>query len=325
MRRLRLHTVLTASLLSGMLLAPVSCRLQSDATPSALPHRAAEDSLEREVRRLNRKGTGLRNDSQYKEALRTHFEALDLAKKIHDTTGQIFALNNIGTDLRRTASNSEASTYHYAALELCGDSPAHRKSRAVAMNGLGNIFLSLNKPDQALGYLQESLQIEKELESQLGQAMNLANIAEAFQCRNELDSAQHYFTVSLKENQHIRSEIGVALCKKSLGKISLKQGRTSEGLKLIAEAVELLNRSKDAYHRAEIEIAFCEALMENGRWDEAESHLNEVLSLARKTSSYDQLYTANSMLERLKEKQLKHDEALQAGRRAMAYRDSILS
>ena len=148
----------------------ISCFQRSGGTAGKTLQQAneARDSIEIVIRRLNGEGTNLRNESRYGEALQKHFEALNLAEEHGDTSGQIYALNNLGTDLRRTGSYSEASVYHYSAMELCGENPEYRKSRAVAMNGLGNIFLALDKPEEARTYLEQSLQIEIELNSPLG-------------------------------------------------------------------------------------------------------------------------------------------------------------
>ena len=136
--------------------------------------------------------------ADYKEALNLHFRALNLAELTKDTLGQIYSLNNIGTDLRRTYSNIEASTYHYLALELSSKNSKYAKNRARAMNGLGNIFLTLNNSEQALNYFQQALSIEQELNSTLGQAINFANIAEAYHMSNNLDSALYFYEKSLE-------------------------------------------------------------------------------------------------------------------------------
>jgi signal transduction histidine kinase/DNA-binding response OmpR family regulator len=305
----------------------VSCFQRNGGTAGKALQQAneARDSIEIVIRRLNGKGTNLRNESRYGEALQKHFEALNLAEEHGDTSGQIYALNNLGTDLRRTGSYSEASVYHYSAMELCGGDPEYRKSRAVAMNGLGNIFLALDKPEEARTYLEQSLQIEIELDSPLGKAMNYANIAKTFYMQEQLDSALHYNQLSQQENESIQSDIGTAICKKAIGEIYLKQGKTRLGLGLIKEAVNLLSDSKDAYHRAEMEISYCSALIRNGRTNEAETHLNEVLKLAHILDSHEDLYTAYGMLAELREAQRRPEEALAAGKLMMTYHDSLLA
>lgn len=139
----------------------VSCNLRQEFIAEeivAVKRQAEEvDSLMAQIKDLNNRGTTARNNADYQEALNLHFKALSLAETVNDTVGQLYSLNNIGTDLRRTYSNIEASTYHYLALELSGDDSKYSKNRAMAMNGLGNIFLALNKPDQAQTYFQGAL------------------------------------------------------------------------------------------------------------------------------------------------------------------------
>ncbi len=169
----------------------ISCNYRSNLTPEETVRKqiadAQLDSLVSDVRDLNNKGTAARNSGNYKEALNYHFEALNLAETARDTTGMIYALNNIGTDLRRTYSNIEASSYHYLALELSSIDEKHLKSQAVAMNGLGNIFLVLNKPEQAQNYFRQALSVETQSQSNLGIAINYANLAETFNISNDLD------------------------------------------------------------------------------------------------------------------------------------------
>ena len=170
------------------------------------------DSIIAEVKNLNIKGTKARNVGDYKSALNLHFEALNLAEIAKDTTGLIFALNNIGTDLRRTYSNIEASSYHFLALELSSMKEIHIKSQAVAMNGLGNIFLSLNKPTQAKSYFRKALAIEEKDQNNLGIAINYANLAETYDISNDLYNALYYYELSLRHNKIINSDIGEAIC-----------------------------------------------------------------------------------------------------------------
>ena len=232
-----------------------------------LKHLAAEkfDSLASQVKYLNNQGTNARNDGAYKDALNLHFEALKIAEVAKDTTGQIYALNNIGTDLRRTYSNMEASSYHFLALELSSSKEEYLKSRAVAMNGLGNIFLALKKPQQARSYFRQALAIEEQDQSNLGAAINYANIAESYNMSNDLDSSLFYYEKSLEQNKIINSDIGVAICKRAMGLIFLKKGDKDLAIQLLSEAYSLMKESKDAFHKLEVQTSLAETLITLGK------------------------------------------------------------
>ncbi len=274
---------------------------------------------------MNRQGTDARNSADYKEAINLHFRALNLAETAKDTMGQIYALNNIGTDLRRTYSNIEASTYHYLALELSHDNDKYLKMRSMAMNGLGNIFLALNKIKQAESYFQQALSIEQGLDNILGQAINYANLAEVYHISNDLDSALFYYEESLKQNNTIDSDIGRAICKRAMGLIYYKKGDQSRALRLLEEAFALMKDSKDAFHKLEVQISLAETYINIGRTAVADPHVMEILSQAKVLNSFDYLQRGYDLLAKLKEQQELFHSAFDAKEKAVVYRDSVLA
>ena len=288
-------------------------------------HAEKKDSLITIVKDLNNRGTIARNMADYKEALNLHFKALSFAELAKDTASQIYVLNNIGTDLRRTYSNIEASTYHYLALELSADNPKYLKSRAIAMNGLGNIFLVLNNWEQARSYFNRALAIEKKSDNNLGQAINYANIAETYNMSSDLDSALYYYNESLKQNKIIDSSIGEAICKRAMGLIYLKKGQKSLALKLLREAYSLMEDSKDAFHKLEVQIALAETLIDIDRLIEAETHALKVLELSMVIDSYEYKQRAYDVLAKLREKQKLYRLAYENKEKAFIYRDSVLA
>ncbi|MGV8962357.1 MAG: response regulator [Candidatus Saccharimonadaceae bacterium] len=307
----------------------LSCNLNADPSiDEAFSQQLSIKEFEQQVAQvkdLNNRGTTARNIANYKEALNLHFQALNLAEAAKDTVGQIYALNNLGTDLRRTYSNLEASTYHYLALEFSASNKKHSKTRALAMNGLGNIFLSLNKHKQAKSYFQRALAIEQELKSNLGIAINYANLAETYSMSNDLDSALYYYNESLKQNKLIDSNIGEAICKRAMGIIYYKKQNIAFALQLLNEAFIIMKDSKDAFHKLEVQISLAGTLIEINKIDEAEPHVMEILSLSKAVNSYEYQQRAYELLAKLKEKQQLYRPAYDAKENAFLYRDSVMA
>ena len=150
-------------------------------------------------------GRKMRNESLFDEALRYHGEELTLAEDLEDTLEMVQALNNLGTDYRRLGVLDVAQDYHYRAWTISkasGDtSHVAKKSRVVALNGLGNIYLTVGNYERADSALRMALAGEKELKSELGQAINYANIGSIFRHQNMNDSAWVYFRKSMELNQ----------------------------------------------------------------------------------------------------------------------------
>lgn len=150
-------------------------------------------------------GKRMRESSQFSQAIEYHQQGLNAAYIINDTIEIVYGLNNVGTDFRRIGAWPDASVYHYRALQTIEafsgkDKLVSRKSKTVAINGIGNIHLSFGNLDEAEKLFREALQIEKELNSNLGQAINNANIGAIYEKREMYDSAFLYFQRSMEHN-----------------------------------------------------------------------------------------------------------------------------
>jgi signal transduction histidine kinase/DNA-binding response OmpR family regulator len=282
------------------------------------------DSLVNMVLELNNQGTDFRDNAQFKNALTYHFEAFQLAEEINDTLGQILALNNIGTDLRRTSSNLEASEYHYKALELANKHEQYAKNKAIAMNGLGNIFLVLKKPIEAQSYFEKSLEIEKKLKSNLGQAINYANLGEVMRMKGDAVRAIQLYNYSLKQNEIIQSHIGIAICKKAIGSILYEQGQKDRAKLLMREAIDIIKLTQDAFHDMEIQIALCEVLIAEHQLDEAQIILNNILNNAQEINSFEHLKISYELQSDISRRKQDFQQALHSKELAIVYRDSML-
>ncbi len=283
------------------------------------------DSLVQKVLSLNGKGSEFRDASQLKQAFETHFQALQIAEEIEDTLCMISSLNNIGTDLRRTLANGEASEYHLRALELSRNNNKYLKSQAIAMNGLGNIYLSLKKPIEAQNYFNQSLEIEKQLNSHLGQAINFANLGEAMRMQGLLDEALLYYNQSLEQNQFIHSKLGVAICKNAIGQLFIKQKKNAVGLELIRESAAILKDSQDIYHLLEIRLSLVESLLTQNKLIESEAVLNNIIDNKDQIHSYEHFQKTYALITLLNKKQGNFQEALKAKEMTLVYQDSALA
>ncbi|MDD3909818.1 MAG: tetratricopeptide repeat protein, partial [Proteiniphilum sp.] len=169
-------------------------------------------------------GERMREASDFSKAISYHQQGLVAAYKINDTIGIIQALNNIGTDFRRIEALPEASDCHYQALQMAESFSGKneyigRKSRAMAINGIGNVHLSFGNLDEAERMFKEALAEEITLGSNLGQAMNYANIGTVIEKKLMYDSAFAYYQRSLEKNMLAKSQLGIGLCYIHLGHI----------------------------------------------------------------------------------------------------------
>ncbi|CEN48613.1 Autoinducer 2 sensor kinase/phosphatase luxQ (fragment) [Capnocytophaga canimorsus] len=168
-----------------------------------------------------------RENSQLTEAINNHQKALDIALILKDTTEIVKLLNDLGVDLRRIGALPEASSYHYKALGYAEAYSGKKnkidaKNLVIATNGIANISLLLGYDAEAEKYYRKSLQGEKELGSEVGQAINLAKLGTIFEQRQQYDSAQVYYQRSMEQNVLAKTNRGIGLCLNSFGRITSK-------------------------------------------------------------------------------------------------------
>ncbi len=234
-----------------------------------------------------RLGLFFRENSRFTEAIHNHREGLTLALKLKDTIEITQAHNNLGTDFRRIGAQEKASEHHYKALEYAevysqANVPGHgMKNRVVALNGIGNINLSLGYLDEAEKYFRAALEDEIKLNSFVGQAINYANLGAIFEKRQQWDSAYIYYSRSLEQNRMAESDMGIGLCLIYIGQLHEKKNNYQQAKIEYERAYNLMNKISDKWHWLEACISIARInLLENNI-----SEFDHYIRLAEKTAN----------------------------------------
>ncbi|MCH4896923.1 response regulator [Marinilabiliaceae bacterium JC040] len=276
------------------------------------------------IRKLNKEGADFRSKAKFDKAILLHYKALNLAESIKDTISIISSLNKIGTILRRTGSYYESTHYHFLASKMAKNNSKYYKSRAIALNGLGNAYLSLGKFKEAKRSFKTALDLERKVKSSLGQAIDLCNIADTYSILNERDSAKYYYIKSLYYNNKISSNMGISICKRSLGILLLKERNSiSDGIKLMQESLDLINDSEDLYHKIEIKTSIAEAYLSLGMLAETDKLIKEIEIDLSSVKSLELCYIIHILKSKFYKKQNKTDKAYNNLYKAYKYKDSM--
>lgn len=200
-------------------------------------------------------GQAYRNESRFDDAMRVHREGYELAEACGDTIEMERALNNLGTNYRRLGLLDFGADYHYRALSLFHASDDRsemaRKNRVYSLNGLGNIYLSVENYQLADSMLRLALAGERELNSPIGQAINYANLGSIFEKTGQLDSAEVYYQQAMKLNRDGGSDLGIALCHNYFGSLYERRHDYQKAMEEYQKAAEMMSRSKDVWHALE--------------------------------------------------------------------------
>jgi tetratricopeptide (TPR) repeat protein len=279
------------------------------------------------ARGKNLKGVLLRDRSLYDQAIKLHQSALEIAG--NDTMVMIYSLNNLGVAYRRLDKPRIALDYHLKALELSekfkGDLQVAQRSACVALNSIGNINLSLNQPEQALEMFTQSLEKEKQLNNELGIAINFQNIGYAYQAMNQPDVALSYFQKSLQYNEKINSMVGRSICLNSIGEILLKKGETIEALKDFKMALLFAEKTGDEYYISQTHANLGKAFLNLNRPDLALSELEMFNKAALKINSGLLTKDSYRLLSEYNEKMGNYKLSLEYYKTSVEYNDSIVN
>lgn len=273
-------------------------------------------------------GKFLRENSRFSEAISNHQEGLKQAIALRDTLEIVQAFNNLGTDFRRIGALSEASEYHYNALEYSeaySDKESHiaRKNKVMAINGLGNINLSLESYDEASRLFKDALVEEKKLNSHLGMAINYANLGSIFEEKNQLDSAWIYYQNSMEQNRLADSNLGVGLCYIHFGQLLEKEGKYEEAKGEFKNAYNLMKDISDKWHWLKACTSIARINLIIGNYDEFKKYVDRAEKTANDINSPRYLAEVYELKHEYYLKQGNHQLALDNFKHSKLLQDSL--
>ena len=247
-------------------------------------HAQENGYLEGEAYGLNQLGMKYRNFSQYKKSAELHEQALEASEKANNTELRVLSLNMLGVVYRRTDAIKTALDYNQKALELAesveNPSVHIKRSINVALNGIGNLYQTLEQYDLAIVRFKRALKLEEELGNKLGLAINHQNIGNCLEEKGDLEGALENYRKSLAYNEEIKSEYGSIICKNSLAQIYLKQDMPYAALVLLEPLLDASQRIGDFFITASIFINTGWAHTKLGNFEQAQQYLQEGLDMA---------------------------------------------
>ncbi len=241
--------------------------------------------LEGQAYALNHLGMRYRNISQYENAVALHEQALTASQEANNTEFRVLSLNMLGVVYRRTDAIKTALDYNQKALELAEqvENPSNHIKRSinVALNGIGNLYQTLEQYDLAILQFKRALKLEEELGNKLGLAINHQNIGHCLEEKGDLEAALENYRKSLAYNEEINSDIGRVICKNSLAQIYLKQDMPYLALVLLEPIIEESKRIGDFSITSVVYINTGWAHTKLGNYSEAENFIQEGLQMAQ--------------------------------------------
>lgn len=277
---------------------------------------------------LRELGKESREESRFDDAIKYHKEGLQQAVKACDTIEIIKALNNIGTNYRRLGNLNDASSFHYQALSYCEafsdkESFDAQKNRVVSLNGLGNIFLTLDNKETADSIFRVALAGEHRLHSALGQAINYANIGAIFESKGKNDSAWIYYRRSMEMNREAKSDLGISLCHTHFGQLYEKTKEWDKALNEYEAAYDLMEENSYSWHWLESCVSLARVYVMKDNIKTAEIYIDKAEKTAKKINSLEHLADVYNLRYLCYRKEGNCHKALETYLKSQEYSDSV--
>ncbi len=195
------------------------------------------------------KGLRYRYDYDYYKAIKNQTIAYTYLQKTTDTLITIKCLNSLGIGYRKVNIVNKSFDYYFEAY-LLAEKFKYTSSMAVALNGIGNLFIDTKKYNEALYYFRKALDLELANDNKTGIEYDYANIGEVYMFLGNYDSAHYYTQKALelsknngKENSHVY-ELSL------FGKIYQKQGKYKFSNACYEEALEIFKKIRNKRYLA---------------------------------------------------------------------------
>jgi len=269
------------------------------------------------------KGLLARRHNLFSKAVENHQKALYYLKYSNDTLALIKANNNLGVALHKLNMENQAFQYFMRAKYLA-DAIGHKKSQAIAIHGIANVFIDLGDYRRALQYLRRSLSIEKSLGNLMGVEYNYANFAEVYTYLKQFDSAQYYLDKSLELARKLyNGKLGVEY--NLAGKYYFYKGDYPKAVHYYKKSLADVEKRKVDRYTANGYIMMGRALAKMGRTEEAKNYLTKGLKTAQHIKSRENIILALDALSNYYQQRGNYARALELQKQKETYKDSMVN
>ncbi|MBS1650882.1 MAG: tetratricopeptide repeat protein, partial [Bacteroidetes bacterium] len=304
------------------------------------------------------------SQGSYDKALDNFFKALKISQEIQIEINQAHYLGSIGSVFYQKGNFDTALDYYLKSLKI-HEKIGFKKGIASSYGNIGNIYSELGNYNKALDYNYKALKIKEEIGEKYAQNYNLENIGSIYACQEDNVRALEYFLKSLKICEAVGDKQGQASNYGNIATIFTKKNELTKAFEYYFKALKIYEEIEDIQGQSIIfgniggvytlKGEFIKALdyflkakkidEDNGNKQGQVINLGNIGSLYLKLKKYDDAYRYTQQAIHIGEdlniifdlkniyKNLsdlyahtnKHKEALEAYKKYISCRDSVMS
>jgi len=243
------------------------CRTLSDRHAEARAHHAL--------------GSALLGLKRYAESLSHLHTALALYRDLHNRTGETEALGHLGIAQMEQGHLEEAESCYRQCLSICRQI-GYIAGEAKALMNLGNVFVFREQTGQALACYSEARSLFQQIQNDRGEALTRLNIASHSLTmlgddRRALTEAE----AALAYCQRVGDPVGEAQCLGVMGTVHRHRGDLDRARDLLDDSLERAQNIGEHWFTVQIGIQLARLLLDQGKPEEALSHIEEAEALCQ--------------------------------------------
>ncbi|MGC9355736.1 MAG: tetratricopeptide repeat-containing sensor histidine kinase, partial [Mariniphaga sp.] len=192
---------------------------------------------------LRKSGILYTANSQYFKSYELYEESIENLKIINDKKELASTYNALAV-LFKTLNKPEQALENFLISANLFNELNLKKAEAFIYSNLGGMFEEIDSLKQAKYYLNQSIQILKELDS-LSVISSYVNLGEVYEREEKYDSAFFYFKKSYSLSKYTDDENDRFHAPYHLGELLFKIGRTEESKSYLNEALRIFRKEED--------------------------------------------------------------------------------
>jgi tetratricopeptide (TPR) repeat protein len=193
----------------------------------------------------------------------------------------------------------------------------NQQGKASALHEIGNAYMALNKPADALQNSQQSLEIRKQIGDKKGVAASLDAMAQIYEATGKPKEAERAYQQALKIEKEIGDQVDAGVSMMNLGELLQNSGRYDRALNWTKQALQVEMQVGDLNNQSVCLNNIGNIYFSRGQYQEALIYFGQALDLAQKLNVPANLAMTLNNIGETYRKLGRYDQAMNSYLRAL--------
>jgi serine/threonine protein kinase/tetratricopeptide (TPR) repeat protein len=222
---------------------------------------------------------------QYDQAVTQYMRALDLRRSINDPRGAAIESYSLGTLFQQQGRLGAALNAKEEALKTFTDLKDRTFWMSEILGGYGDVLIEAGRGDEASKYLDDALNLARELKNDGMVAQTLGYMGDAAFYRGDFKSAKGSYEHAQQAAEHSTETDKKLIAKLNLAKLAVQEGRSKEAIASLRPLVQKANELGLKYLGVQCSLWLADAMTQAHDYAPAKPELEELLLRSDKLGS----------------------------------------